>query len=362
MIFQNITEYFQKTVNIMFQKNRYMSSEKYTYNRLVIVGNGFDLGLGLRTKYEDFLFRLLSEILLKETDLKYSFVKHIHKWDNDLLYLRSSDKDFLEKLKSEIAQANDLRELINLLKPKVQNDIGPPRDFIRYNILLMHLLDQSSELNWVNIESTYFHILVKAFRRTQRESALSLNLKQIVILNREFEYLRVKLNDYILMQECKFDSRHSELYNLFNILKEPILDPVVYKRIHGIVEPMFPQKIVFLNFNYTDNIEKISNQHLKNYKSETINIHGQASEHQNSIIFGYGDDSHPVYNDLEQIEDVEHLKFIKSFKYPKSRGYYDLLDFLLSGEKFEVFILGHSCGLSDRVLLKTVFESESCIV
>jgi hypothetical protein len=33
----------------------------------------------------------------------------------------------------------------------------------------------------------------------------------------------------------------------------------------------------------------------------------------------------------------------------------------LSELPFEVFIVGHSCGLSDRTLLKTIFEHDNCI-
>ncbi|KAB8154512.1 hypothetical protein EZY14_008835 [Kordia sp. TARA_039_SRF] len=32
----------------------------------------------------------------------------------------------------------------------------------------------------------------------------------------------------------------------------------------------------------------------------------------------------------------------------------------IDSEKFQVIIMGHSCGLSDRVLLNTIFEHENC--
>jgi len=40
--------------------------------------------------------------------------------------------------------------------------------------------------------------------------------------------------------------------------------------------------------------------------------------------------------------------------------YHDMLEFLMSAP-FQVLIMGHSCGNSDRTLLNTVFEHENCV-
>ncbi len=36
------------------------------------------------------------------------------------------------------------------------------------------------------------------------------------------------------------------------------------------------------------------------------------------------------------------------------------LEFMEMGN-FETFIVGHSCGLSDKTMLKTIFEHETCV-
>jgi hypothetical protein len=51
---------------------------------------------------------------------------------------------------------------------------------------------------------------------------------------------------------------------------------------------------------------------------------------------------------------------IKSFQYPKTDNYHKLLSFIEAND-FEVFVVGHSCGLSDRTLLKTIFEHDKCL-
>ena len=42
------------------------------------------------------------------------------------------------------------------------------------------------------------------------------------------------------------------------------------------------------------------------------------------------------------------------------QNYKNLLDFL-EQEKYQVYIWGHSCATSDRVLLQTIFEHENCV-
>ena len=48
---------------------------------------------------------------------------------------------------------------------------------------------------------------------------------------------------------------------------------------------------------------------------------------------------------------------IRTFKYSKNGNYRDLLRFLNSND-FQVCVYGHSCGLSDRVMLNEIFEHD----
>lgn len=65
------------------------------------------------------------------------------------------------------------------------------------------------------------------------------------------------------------------------------------------------------------------------------------------------------YREIENIGDNEYLKNFKSFQYSNTTNYDDLLRYIDS-DKYQVSILGHSCGLSDRLLLNTIFEHENC--
>lgn len=98
-------------------------------------------------------------------------------------------------------------------------------------------------------------------------------------------------------------------------------------------------------------------RNLLNFKS--IEIHGSLNDKENPLNFGFGDEMDDDYKTIENINDNEYLKNFKSFQYLQNSYYSDLLKYI-DGEKFQVYIMGHSCGLSDRTLLNTIFEHKNC--
>ena len=111
---------------------------------------------------------------------------------------------------------------------------------------------------------------------------------------------------------------------------------------------------MLLSFNYTKTAQLYGGSNVVyNY------IHGGLT-HPETIIFGYGDELDKNYQDILDKNNNELLKNVKSIKYLETRHYHDLLEFI-SSNPFQVLIMGHSCGNSDRTLLNTVFEHENCI-
>lgn len=47
-------------------------------------------------------------------------------------------------------------------------------------------------------------------------------------------------------------------------------------------------------------------------------------------------------------------------KYLESNKYREMLSFIESSP-FQIFVMGHSCGNSDRTLLNTLFEHKNCV-
>jgi hypothetical protein len=118
---------------------------------------------------------------------------------------------------------------------------------------------------------------------------------------------------------------------------------------------MLPETVLILNFNYTDTADSYDRPGL----GYTIHIHGELKK-RDSIIFGYGDELDEKYQQLQALNENECLKNIKSIKYLESDHYRGVLKFLET-EPYQVLIMGHSCGNSDRTLLNTIFEHENCV-
>ena len=128
-----------------------------------------------------------------------------------------------------------------------------------------------------------------------------------------------------------------------------------------------PENILFLNFNYTNSHRPyVDHQMTDNFgdhsspATSSISIHGSIYDQENNpIIFGFGDELDEEYKDIENLNDNRYLENIKSINYLESGSYKSLLQYIESGY-YEIFIFGHSCGISDRTLLNTMFEHDNC--
>ena len=119
---------------------------------------------------------------------------------------------------------------------------------------------------------------------------------------------------------------------------------------------MLPDAIMFLNFNYTNTIKL----YISRYYLESNNhIHGNIND-LNSIIFGYGDELDSDFQKLKESNTPGCLQNVKSIRYLEAPNYRRVLSFIESAP-FQVLIMGHSCGNSDRTLLNTIFEHKNCV-
>lgn len=122
------------------------------------------------------------------------------------------------------------------------------------------------------------------------------------------------------------------------------------------IELLLPNQIMLLSFNYTCTAQL----YCKDAPIFNVNqIHGKV-EQPESVIFGYGDELDDDYKEITELNDNKLLTNIKSIKYLEADNYRKMLSFLES-EPFQVLIMGHSCGNSDRTLLNTIFEHKNCV-
>lgn len=322
-------------------------------NRIVIVGNGFDLSHGLKTSYGDFLSNYLNGAITSSLNSPSGVY-------NDKLLRVIHNKHILC---DEILPLESVEELFT--RPYIY---APTGGLIKGNL-------KSSSTLYIEFHSNFFKQLLKEENWTDIESEyysylmlLSLgeagyNKKEINKFHDEFDELTLHLKNY--MNQIDYELEKNTLYPKMNVIKR------CYDEVHkstflhyfGYPSPKNSkslEQVLFLNFNYTSLLTKYLENYSSAFKRKTniINIHGVCNC-DDDIIFGYGDDTHPKYKELELLNGDEVLSKMKSFKYPTRYHYTSLIEFI-ERNVFDVIVVGHSLGISDRVLLKTIFENNNC--
>lgn len=303
-------------------------------NRLVLIGNGFDLSHKLKTSYNDFLFYYLKKILNDFFSNLYYEGKLIE------LHSKSSINGF-----PKMETLDDLIIVLNVLKSKRDSNIS-----IKYKSqFFQEIIESYQHKKWVDLENHYFSYLLRM------SNASSNLIDDLSKLNQEFEYLKTELENYL--REVVISDNPIQNPAKFDFLLEDI--PVDQLIDSNPVYPTFIENIHVLNFNYTPTFNVYA-KHLNIKKNTTINfIHGELNNPDNPIIFGFGDEHNDEYKKFENKKENQLFEHIKSFKYLRTSNYQDLIRFI-DGNEFQVCIMGHSCGLSDRTMLKEIFEHINC--
>ncbi len=256
-----------------------------------------------------------------------------------------------EKYLSKIENITSTRDLISYIET-----IG----IISYKYAFFQtLINQYKNARWVDIEQYYYETLKREFQIYKNPHKVK-NLKNIEELNNCMDELSVALNDFIKEQQIKISLEHIDsLSSLLESINNP-LRPQNASLVKRHRRQNSPSEILFLNFNYTNTVKQIIHNSFVHGNNRHLFIHGTVNNEENPIIFGYGDDTGEDYKELELEGINELLRKIKSFQYPRTNNYHNLLNYL-ELDYYDVFIIGHSCGLSDRTLLKTIFEHSNCL-
>ena len=280
-------------------------------NRVIFIGNGFDLAHGLKTRYEDFInwywTKRVKEFRGQSGQLNDGLCHCKINYENENKYVLS--KGFTSPLFQEICLSIETKK-------------------------------------WVDIEEIFYkHLTEKAPEK----------------VNEELEIIKCNLIEY-LNEIQKNITKNLMLSNIKEKIAEPIKEKDIAINSMNTYNDWIrlfntPDKILLLNFNYTSTINNYPSK--LGIDTKLIHIHGQLNNPQ-SVIFGYGDELDENYKKLLDSKNNEYLKNVKSIRYLESSNYRQLLSFIES-DSYQVYIMGHSCGTSDRTLLNTLFEHKNCV-
>lgn len=388
-------------------------------NRIILIGNGFDLAHGLKTSYADFIEyyweywgkRLQGGYLGDELTDELCSISQ--KGEQQPWYWLFPKRDFQRGI---------------MISPKDAVEMAknsPDVIAIKMNPFFEHIDKAVEAKNWVDIENEFYLWLKKIFKKD------ACQYDSPVPLNEELELIKEKLIEYLKSIEAQIkpelvkDCIRQIIYEPFNPndisnsgkenFERFLIDRLEYiftkseheiryflsrfgweywyknsdinfygklvvaeskdsektksfdfiKHIRNVndrqsIVPdcfLWPDQILFLNFNYTSMADLYI---LKNSGFKVNHIHGELGNEKNPIIFGYGDELDDDYKEISKLNDNDYLKNIKSIRYLETDNYRKLLSFIDSAP-FQIYIMGHSCGNSDRTLLNTLFEHKNCV-
>jgi hypothetical protein len=322
-------------------------------NRLILIGNGFDLAHGMKTSYNDFILWYFKESFQKAFESREYYDSLIHittRNSNPIniskrIYNVSTLVDFYYDLGFSTALFQDTI----MLEGNTTGFYNPFQVKIK-SPLLKELLDNCSKLLWVDIENQFYHQLKSILNSTRGDTKASmlkeLNLSLAFIIDRLAAYLKT-------IKTEKLQDKYRQLFHSV-INNEEIL--TYFNELQQL-----PKETLILNFNYTLTVEN----YLQDYgpqSSMPINvnyIHGKIGDTNNRLIFGFGDELDQEYLKMELETTKGFFEYIKSFWYFKTSNYHNLIRFIDS-DQFQIYVWGHSCGLSDRTMLNMIFEHDNC--
>lgn len=365
-------------------------------NRIILVGNGFDLAHGLSTSYKNFMEWYWDQWLYKLR------ICHENTTSDQLCTFTIRNKPgtwhtYAFQNFSPISSLKGRDEINKMLK---SND-----DMFEIELcpFLERIYASIETKNWVDIENEYYQCL------------LEWKNYPIAQLNKDFAFLRDKLIEYLSAIECpdvnpeikkliqapilkddiaitslsiwtdfvnerlKYDTHKwntllrrygMELFasgrdfdyayraGLPTDQEEYSLEEIdrMSERLNSSPSALIPDRIMLLNFNYTNMADKS----LPNDEEfPIVHIHDELTD-PDSVIFGYGDEVDEGYEMLKKKNNNEYLEYMKTPRYLEADNYRRMQAFIDSAP-YQVFIMGHSCGNSDRTLLQTLFEHKNCV-
>ena len=314
-------------------------------NRLILIGNGFDLAHGLKTSYVDFVNWYWEEWGRRLAGSSHKFE------EDDFCSFAMNEQIGLDGwyLVRGYYFRNinlDVKEFVK--RAKNDTDLC---EFRYKSPFLEQINKQIESKRWVDVENEYYELLTQDLR-VRSVNKIVPSAKE---LNIHLGFLREKLIEYLKLQNEKEITLRKDIDDkIYRPIKEEETDVA-----NNIILPDFglePSNIMLLNFNYTSTPEL----YMGGHSNVTINyIHGRLDE-PNSVIFGYGDELDKEFSRLKELNDNEYLRYVKSINYLEADNYRRLLEFIES-EPFQIVIMGHSCGNPDRTLLNTLFEHQNCI-
>lgn len=387
-------------------------------NRIILVGNGFDKAHGMATSYQEFMesyWRKVGRLIFDGSSFRpheddfINFKVSGEKNGLKVIIPKDSEIDSYEKLKTLIKSNSQSVELIfrndfwkRLSDASINQWVDVENEYYAALVEILRKYpreyesDHPDEIERLDVLNSDFAAVRSYLERylsgIEKAKSKILSVQDKILAPLKAQDIahshKMGLTKHIQQRIDKIDiesrrlmKQNIELSSIYDI--EDFRNGNIQKWVNALraIEergnrrqqirnnldqlPPFlslPEEVLLLTFNYTDTVKQyiLASPHALLPRMECIHIHGRLNDKSNPIIFGYGDELDVNYKAIEDRNDNRYLEYIKSTGYHRTDGYRRLLEFAESGY-FQIFIMGHSCGNSDRTLLNTLFEHPNCM-
>ncbi|WP_417888210.1 AbiH family protein [Zunongwangia sp.] len=307
-------------------------------NIIVLIGNGFDIANGFKTKFSDFA----------DNYIEYKIIPELE----DVIIKKNNENTFFRRpfVKAMISKrsAYNYENVEDALWLYTKN--GNSEDLKQYicenyqilgNILQNSLLGKlysSTDKNWFDIENKYFKELVEIKNQAIKHKTKQFNYGPLRIINKEFSEIKKEVLEYLRKIEISIDTKILQFF---------------IKYFHNV------RNVYFINFNYTSTLKLYTDKVTFNGNYKINHIHGDLDS--GKIVFGYGNDQNDDYREIKMLEEDEFLRYFKTFDYLNNSNYDKVSSEAIDKfSNYEVYILGHSLGATDKTLLSEILNSEKC--
>lgn len=298
-------------------------------NKLVIIGNGFDLAHGLPTSYKDFVNDFWKNLSSCAQNQIYREVVEVN-LDLDLLPKISNFQEFKDYLinLSKIDDNNKYSETpltLNIQKKNHPNLIC----WFKFKNAFFEIICNRSIKNWVDIEKLYYEDVKSIYEEKKRlgdsDKTKSDAYQGIRKLNQEFEQVKNLLEHY-LSQRVKNTyewDRVQKINESYTSIYTSLTPISIFNKEHNIskeftkqedrdsIEKIFESQengdhekyrvsTCLVNFNYTPTLSTYFNDIKKEYYYDIsiIHIHGELESQLNRVNFGFGDELDKEYKEI----------------------------------------------------------------
>lgn len=340
---------------------------KDDYKNLIILGNGFDLHLGLPTKWSDFVE--FYEIIVNGSFEKFRFVKpkewsfdefkkngsrwiNIDNVESYLLYALNNIKNdelkeaYKNNVTSFIAELTKCK-MLNLLSELKKNNNGYLNfSWSDFEHLIEEILDSVDEYVENLLNRSHCAEVSVFMNELLRKAIENMNYKDDKYFSMSYQVGDFNLKTDVINSKNKFlDFIFNELIN-FTLVYKKYIDLIVDNLIQNHLRNMFyTENSMILTFNYTQDVALFVNANDKLY------VHGKANK---DIIIGISNDQ----------EKEERIKFSKNYMRVYNRviekdnkDNINQINKYISSHTFNhYYFLGHSLDKIDHNFLKQLFK------